>query len=108
MTLKQLTKRGTIGPVLDHIHAVKGPISQFYQAIQNGLAVSYHLYQKTGHSLQKDHSLSHAFKQIESLAAHIPSLYQSQQPLLKLSKPADSNTLDARAAKRRLGHFFRM
>lgn len=106
--LKFFFKWEALWPIHDHIGAIKGPISRFYQLIQNGLKQSkssYHVLSKTlsntgpVYGLLKQAELT--LDQMEENHAQKP--FYSPPP--KLTIPPD--TLEKRANERRLGHFFR-
>ncbi|MBA4696390.1 MAG: hypothetical protein H2069_03230 [Legionella sp.] len=41
--MRKIIKRESVGPVLDHVGALRGPINQFHQAIAHGLDQAKHL-----------------------------------------------------------------
>jgi hypothetical protein len=51
-SLEQLTQVEAVGPLYDHIAALRGPISQFFQAIQHGIGLAHELYQKTNETVK--------------------------------------------------------
>ncbi|GGI88334.1 hypothetical protein [Legionella impletisoli] len=104
--LIKLTKHAAIGPLLDHVSALRGPISQFYQALQHGLGLSQEIYKKINNILMIDKSLRLALQQIEAVSLSNQPLHQNQR-LFKLSKPFSSEQLEQRAERKRMGHFFR-
>ena len=95
-----------VGPVLDEIAALRGPISQFYQAILNGLEVSHQLHEYTNKGIQLDSNLDLLVKQIESALTYLPSI-QQPRPFFSAVKMDTTERLEERATNRRLGHFFR-
>lgn len=93
--IEQFTGELKPGPIYDHISALAGPISRFFQAIQNGLGLSGSLYeQATKH---------------EKLNLYINSLLNQTNLLLTprtLFNPVAEKNLEERASAKRLGHFF--
>ncbi len=106
LTLQMLVKMEAIGPVFDHISALKGPISRFYQAIQSGLSQSHHLYQKINQGLKLDKSLAGMLENINVVMKQLP-LPNQQQLFHPVKLEETSEQLEKRASKKRLGHFFR-
>lgn len=105
-TLQMQEEQGTI-PMLDYISKLEGPISHFYQALQHGLIAAAGIYQQleaTAHmNLQLDALLFQAKTILEKAPAPLlekPRLFQPTKPI------STSQTLEARAAEKRLGHFF--
>ncbi len=104
--LDQWNKLAPIGPVLDHIAALRGPISQFFQAMQNGLELTHQLYENTNKGGQLDHTLGNLLQQAESILKCMPSTNQPH-PFFTPIKMDTDKRLEQRASNRRLGHFFR-
>lgn len=108
-SLQTIAGEPMIGPVLDHINKLEGPISHFYQALQNGLVLSEGLYEQ----LEKTCQLTKKFDELIHQANLL--LTQSQEHQLlespKLFHPtkalSTSQQLEERATEKRLGHFFR-
>jgi hypothetical protein len=94
-----------IGPVLDHISALRGPISQFFQALQNGLEVSHQLYEKFNKDLKLDDTLDVLLEQSQFVLKHIPAMNQPSQFFTPV-KIDTAERLEQRAATKRLGNFF--
>ncbi|KTD65490.1 hypothetical protein [Legionella spiritensis] len=103
--LGELNKRAAIGPIFDHIAALRGPVSQFFQAIQHGMTLSAQLYQKMNAGKQFDHQLSKILKQAEQVLQQIPAAVSHHQ-LFTPVKAHTNERLEKRAAEKRLGHFF--
>ena len=103
--LDEWNKLAPIGPVLDHIAALRGPISQFFQAIENGLALSYYLYEITNKGLPLDHTLTHLLQQTESVLKQMPLTPQPQHFFTPAKVDVDEQ-LEQKASKNRLGQFF--
>ncbi|KTC84474.1 hypothetical protein [Legionella brunensis] len=105
--LMQLVKFEAIGPIHDHIAAIRGPISQFHQAILHGLANAQLLYQKINKNQTLNYNFGSLFKKAEEVLNLMPSLYQPS-PHYSLGHFADksSEELEQRAAAKRLRPFF--
>lgn len=99
--LHYLEKYEAKGPVLDHIAALEGPINKFYQACRNGLEYSFSLY----HLFEKKYCLVENITQTINRADKV--LHQLENNLKPENQPATpQETLEARARKKRMGHFF--
>ncbi|RUR09616.1 hypothetical protein [Legionella septentrionalis] len=105
--IKELVKREAIGPVLDHIAALRGPISQFFQAVQNGLGLSHALYEKTNKNMGVTKELSILLQQADLVLREIPALHP-RQTLLSPAKMSSPDRLEERATAKRMGHFFHL
>lgn len=94
------------GIIYDHIAALQGPISRFYQALQHGLALSHSLYQQ----LQKKNQLNYQLPDTLLKPEHIirdMEYHLEPQRLFKASMERNKiESLEERAAAKRLGHFF--
>lgn len=94
------------GPTLDHIAALEGPISRFYQALQHGIVTAYGLCQKAMTNAKLNLELKAILQKAEETLLKIqgPNLksqfFSTQSPEKKLKE------LEARALEKRLGHFF--
>lgn len=99
-------KLAAIGPVLDHIAALRGPISQFFQALQNGLELSHRLYEKINKEVKLDTNLANLLQQTEVVLKQLPPITQPH-PFFAPMKTVTEESLERRAAIKRLGHFFR-
>ena len=104
--LDSLNKYCAYGPVLDHTAALRGPISQFHQALENGLAQSNELYKTINQDISLNHSIGHLLEKANQVLEAMPPAYQTQPQLFHQDKTPTLQALDDRAAKRRLGHFF--
>lgn len=94
--------------VLDCICKLEGPISHFHQALQHGLIVSAGVYQQLEAKCQLNHTLSTLIHQVKSMVAQGPQPLEKPR-LFQLTKAiSTSQELEARAAEKRLGHFFRL
>jgi hypothetical protein len=95
------------GPVLDNIAKFEGPISHFYQALQNGLELAGGLYQQLEATCQLNKKLDELLHQ-SNLVLQQTTQLNPQPRLYQPSKALPSSLeLEARAAEKRLGHFFR-
>lgn len=109
--LDEWNKLASIGPIYDHIIALRGPISFYFQAEQNGLELAHDLFQKFKPALKLDRIMAPLLEQSEKLIQHLSPLQDTPHffhpPHLEM--PMKQNTpeqLEERAAARRLGHFF--
>lgn len=105
--LEQLTKLEPVGPVLDHIAGLRGPISRFYQAMQNGITATDGLYKQINKTAVLDETLGLVLKQAEQVLQQLPPL--QPQPLHQLGHFAEQTTteqLEQRAAAKRMRPFF--
>ncbi len=98
-------KHAAIGPVHDHIAALRGPISQFFQAVQNGLELTNQLYEKTNEDIQLEHNLSKLLEEADSVLKHLPATYQPQH-FFSPPKTEHTEHLEKRASNKRLGNYF--
>jgi hypothetical protein len=113
--LKQLTNnlvdipgQPVMEPVLDNIAKFEGPISYFYQALQNGIELSAGLYQQLEATCQLNKKLDELLHQ-SSLVLQQTLQFSMQPRLYRPSKELSSSLeLEVRATKKRLGHFFRL
>ncbi|WP_454781920.1 hypothetical protein [Legionella sp. WA2022007384] len=111
----------SVGPLFDHIAALRGPISQYYQATLHGLGVAKELYEKINKNELLNQKLDLLLKQAEEVLTIMPSIYKPQphynltppsntltQPsnTLTLPKTLSSEQLEQRAAAKRLRPFF--
>lgn len=103
--LERIQKREAIGPVLNHIAALRGPISRFYQALQNGLMQAHGLYQRANQSMTLDKNLGLILKQVDDLVKQL-SHPNDLHFFKSLEEDSTQKKLEQRAAKRRFGHFF--
>ncbi|KTD47350.1 hypothetical protein Lrub_2272 [Legionella rubrilucens] len=94
-TLKNLVKRAAIGPVLDHLAALRGPISQFHQALLNGLDCSAQFYKTIQPQLKLEEELG-------TVLARAEPFFRPVKP----GKNPSPERLEQRAAAKRLGNFF--
>lgn len=105
VTIKELLRLQATSPVLDNIAALRGPISQFYQALQNGLEPTYQLYKTVLQAIPGQLRLSHVLNNTNAVLKQWPTL--SPRPFLSPLPDSKTAQLNARATVKRLGHFFR-
>lgn len=103
--LDEWNKLAAIGPVFDHIAALRGPISQFYQAIQNGFELTLNLYGKINKEAQLETHLDHLLQQTESVLKQMPLMIQPHHFFTPVREDS-AERLEQRASIKRLGHFF--
>lgn len=96
-----------VGPIHDHIAAIRGPVSQFHQAILHGLAQSQILYEHVNKNQTINLSFDSLIKKTEQVLQHMPSIYKPQpnySPGHFVTKTAEE--LEERAAIKRMRPFF--
>lgn len=103
--LKELVKYETLGPVLDHISALRGPINQFYQAQLHGLEQLQHVYQNFHHPLTAC-QLADILKKADNALHHLPSIYHLNPNYSPLQFKNEHERLEERAKEKRLRPFF--
>lgn len=105
--IELLIKYEALGPVYDHIAAIRGPISRFYQAQLNGLDQGKELYQQINSKQTLEHSLAELMNKADNLLNQMPSLYKPM-PHNQLGHfhTERSEQLEQRAAAKRLRPFF--
>ena len=96
-----------IGEVLDNIAALQGPISRFYQALQNGMVLAGSLYQQ----LSVSSSMTPRLRQILEEVHHVLELAAPHLEPQRFFAPEKVRTLsgqdlEARAMNKRLRSFF--
>ncbi|MBL7479509.1 hypothetical protein [Legionella bononiensis] len=94
------------GIIYDHIAALQGPVSRFYQALQHGLVLNHSLYQHP----QNKSNLQYQLKDTVQSADQNLKIFNYNPSQQRLFKPATENNkienLEVRASAKRLGHFF--
>ncbi|CAM2956382.1 Uncharacterised protein [Legionella steigerwaltii] len=97
----------SIGPIFDHIAALRGPISQFYQAILNGIGEAKLLYEKINKTELVEQKVELLLKQAEEVLNIMPSIYKPH-PSYIVPQPSkiSSEQLEQRATAKRLRPFF--
>ncbi len=105
--LDQVTHVEAIGPLYDHIAALRGPISHFFQAIQHGIGLAHELYQRTNKAVPLEHSLTNVLQKIDEVLQQMPSIYKPH-PHNQMPPPAleTIERLEQRASTKRLSPFF--
>ncbi|CAM2967331.1 hypothetical protein [Legionella worsleiensis] len=103
LALHQLSGALHEGVIYDHIAALQGPISRFYQALQNGLALIKSLNPEPEHAPDLQYQPAQKPDQNLSLFHSTPSHQKLFKPLTKHTEP---EYLEQRASTKRLGHFF--
>ncbi len=106
LSLELLTQREAIGPVLDHIAALRGPISRFYQLMLSGLRQSFPLYNQLSISPSLNKLPDTILQASEQALRQVHDYKQANKLFHPVKMDIPQDTLDERAAKRRLGHFF--
>jgi hypothetical protein len=94
-----------IGLVLDHVKALRGPVSQFFQAVQSGLELTHKLYEKTYASVPLENTLSDVLQQTKTLLNQLKPMYQPQHFFTPV-KDNVAEQLEIKAAIKRLRPFF--
>ena len=105
--IAQFLQLEAMGPIHDHIAALRGPISQFYQAMLNGLELSQILYERVNKNQPVYLAFDSLLKKADQVLQQMPSLYQPQ-PHYSLGhfSPKTSQQLEERAAAKRMRPFF--
>ncbi|WP_392536490.1 hypothetical protein [Legionella sp. 227] len=96
----------SVGPLFDHIAALRGPISQYYQAILNGLDETKQLYEKINKPELLEHKVELLLKQAEEVLNIMPSLYKPRPSYSPQPSKMSSEQLEQRATAKRLRPFF--
>ncbi len=93
------------GVIYDHIAALKGPISRFYQALQHGLILSISLYQQMKLKFHLQYQLEDSLVKTDHPLQNFNELKEQ-----RLFKSGLENTnlvrLEERASTKRLSNFF--
>ncbi|WP_058499427.1 hypothetical protein [Legionella gratiana] len=102
-----LLEHQSIGPIFDHIAAIRGPISQFYQAILNGIGEAKELYEKINLNQPINNRVDLLLRQAEEVLQIMPSIYKPRpQYTLRQAPQISSEQLEQRATAKRLRPFF--
>lgn len=109
--LNEWNKFASIGPIYDHIIALRGPISFYYQAEQNGLELAHDLFDKFHTALKLNLQIAPLLDQSKQILQHLTPLQDTPQffhlpPLGLPMKQQTPQQLEERANARRLGHYF--
>jgi hypothetical protein len=104
----QLLELQAAGPIFDHITALRGPISHFYQATINGLELAEKLYHQVNKTPLIDYQLTSVLKKTEEVLHLMPSIYNPHpnNPIKQFDCPMTSEQLENRAAAKRFRPFF--
>ena len=106
-SLESLSGAPAVGPVLDYICKLEGPISHFYQALQNGLVLSEGLYKQLEETCQLTKQMDELIHQANLVLEQSHQLFETPKLFYPTKKLSSSQELEERAAEKRLGHFFR-
>lgn len=106
-SLESLAGAPAVGPVLDYICKLEGPISHFYQALQNGLVLSEGLYKQLEETCQLTKQMDELIHQANLVLEQSHQLVETPKLFRPTKKLSSSQELEERAAEKRLGHFFR-
>ena len=108
LEIEHLLKLQASGPILDHIATLRGPISQFSQAIIDGLEQAKQLYHQVNKTPLLDYQLDTLLKKTDQVLHSIPSPYNPHPhyPIKQFDHPMTSEQLEQRAAAKRLRPFF--
>lgn len=106
-SLADIVKFEAMSPIYDHIAAFRGPISQFHQAILNGLATSELIYEQINNDKTFNLELDALIKKADEVLDYMPSLYHPQ-PNYSLGHFPEKTAeeLEERAAAKRMRPFF--
>lgn len=105
--LSDIIKLEAMSPIYDHIAALRGPISQFHQAILNGLSKSQLIYEQINKEQVLDLALDSLINKADTVLNYMPSLYHPQ-PNFSLGHFSEKTAeeLEERAAAKRMRPFF--
>lgn len=96
-----------LGEVLDEISALKGPISRFFQALQNGMVLAGSLYQQLMMEKSLTPQLTQILEQVhQALLLASPHLEPQRFFVPEKANRLTGQDLEQRAANKRLGNFF--
>jgi hypothetical protein len=102
-------KLQSVGPLYDHIGALRGPVSQFFQAIQNGMTMGREIYETISSNIKLNETLDHVLKEANNILQHLPDTPAPQHffhPAALHPQEDQSLRLEERASNKRLGNFF--
>lgn len=108
LDIAQLLECPAAGPIFDHIAALRGPISQFHEAIIHGLSLAEELYLKLNKTPVIDYQLHAVLKKTEEVLHLMPSIYNPHpnHSIRQVNQPVTSEQLEQRASVKRLRPFF--
>ena len=95
----------TIGPVLDHVASLEGPVSKFHQLVLNGLKDSFLFYEKLNHDYSLDNQLDDLMHNAKYVLSNMAINSQPYRLFTHVNDDFNDDLLDVRAEKRRLGYF---
>ncbi|KTD31762.1 hypothetical protein Lmor_2638 [Legionella moravica] len=94
------------GVIYDHIAALQGPVSRFYQALQNGLVLIQSLDTKPQNTLNAAFQLNDTVQSADQnlkIFNYNPAQQRWFKPVIENNQ---TEQLELRASAKRLGHFF--
>lgn len=94
------------GIIYDHIAALEGPISRFYQALQNGLILSGSLYQQMHLKPSLEYKLADTLIKTDQALQNFHYQPEHQRLFTPILENTDTSRLEERATAKRLGNFF--
>lgn len=94
------------GIIYDHISALEGPISRFYQALQNGLILSGGLYQQMHLQPHLEYQLADTLQKTDQMLQNLDLHHENQRLFTPSLENTDPQRLEERASAKRLGNFF--
>ncbi|ARG98156.1 hypothetical protein [Legionella micdadei] len=108
LEIEPLLKLQAIGPVYDHIAALRGPISHFYQAILHNIGQGEELYHHVNKTPLIDYQLNSLLEEAAQVLHLMPSIYNPHPtyPLKQFDHQLTSEQLEQRATAKRLRPFF--
>lgn len=107
--LAELRNTEAISPIYDHIAALRGPITLFFQAIHHGMQLSYALYENLNQDAKLENTISSILEQVNLVLkqpAPVPAPMMLMRPARSLAPETNAERLEQRAAAKRLGCFF--
>jgi len=96
-----------IGPVLNHVAALQGPISRFYQLVLSGLKDSFLFYKKINHDYPLGNQLDNLMHDAKCVLTNLAINTQPNRLFTHVNDEYSEDLLDLRAEKRRLGYYVR-
>lgn len=106
--ISQLLKLQAGTAIFDYISALRGPISDFYQAMLHGLELGKQLYLELNKTPLIEYQLNTLIKEAHEILHLMPSIYNSPShyPIKQFDQTDTSEQLEQRAAAKRLRPFF--
>ena len=107
MSVTEILTLEAVGPIHDHIAALRGPVSQFHQAILHGLEQSQILYSHVNKNQSLNLLVNDLIEKADHVLQHMPSIYKPQ-PNYSLGhfEAKTAEELEQRAAIKRMRPFF--